>query len=363
MIEPTVEVLGTEHVERWTRVLDRLPEERRDVYFTPGYARLYEGQDRRVRCIALVRGDETLLHIFLERRLERIGSRMLDQPVVTAEGVYGYGGPIASTEDPAFLATAHAAIEARQRDAGVVSEFVRFHPLLGTERLALPSWRPVLERLTVAIPLDPGRSDGWRAQYSSIQRNRLRRAERAGVTVEPSGSPEDWSAFVELYLATMGRLGVPTFYHFPPAYFAGLRTGLNEHCRLFVARWQGRVVAAAVILAYGRLLHHHLSGSDREAQAVAPNNLLFDTVARWGAERGYTRFHLGGGRTPAPDDALLRFKARFARPACPFFIGRGIYDDAAHHALRDAWMAAHPDRAHLAERYFQVYSMEEPAAA
>ena len=178
------------------------------------------------------------------------------------------------------------------------------------------------------------------------------------MIVEPSDRPEDWKAFADLYLATMERLGAPTFYHFPPAYFDGLRAGLDGHCLLFVARWAGRVVAAAVILAYGRLLHHHLSGSDREAQSVAPNNLLFDAVARWGAERGYRLLHLGGGRTPDAADDLLRFKSRFARPARPFFIGRGIYDDTAHRTLREAWMAAYPERAHLADRYFQVYAMD-----
>jgi len=363
MNEPTVEVFGTEHADRWSRALERVPEARRDVYFTPADAGLYEGPGRRARCVSVTRREDILLHVFLERRLDRLGPRMLDRPVVTAESIYGYGGPIASTEDPAFLTAAHATIEAHQREAGVISEFVRFHPLLDNERLALPTWKLDLDRHTVAVPLDPGHPEGWRAEYSAVQRNRLRRAEGAGVIVEPSDRPEDWKTFVDLCLGTMGRLGAPMFYHFPPAYFEGLRAGLDGHCLLFVARWSGRVVAAAVILAYGRLLHHHLSGSDREAQSVAPNNLLFDAVARWGAERGYLRLHLGGGRTPDPADDLLRFKARFARPASPFFIGRGIYDDATHRALRETWMAVHPERAHLADRYFQVYAMEEPTAA
>jgi hypothetical protein len=355
----TVQVLDTGQVMRWTNLLERLPEACRDVYFTPGYARLYEGPGRRARCVVVEHHDELLLHVFIERRLESELTRRLGRPVVVAESLYGYGGPLASTDDPAFLTVVHATLSAWQREEGLVSEFVRFHPILRNERVGLPEWRVTLDRHTVAMRLDSPAEAGWRAEYGSVQRNRLRRARQAGVVVEAARDPEDWRAFIQLYLETMTRVGAPAFYLFGADYFSALQANLPDNSLLFVARWGGRVAAGAVILPYGKVLHHHLSGSARDAQAVAPNNLLFDEVARWGAERGYSWLHLGGGRSPAPHDDLLRFKARFARPRCPFFIGRGVYDEATHRALREAWIGSDPRRVSLAERYFQVYALDE----
>ncbi|MGH7894884.1 MAG: GNAT family N-acetyltransferase, partial [Candidatus Binatia bacterium] len=125
-------------------------------------------------------------------------------------------------------------------------------------------------------------------------------------------------------------------------------------------RAEGRVVSGAVILAYGRRLHHHLSGSAADAQQVGPNNLLFHEIAAWGRAHGYLWLHLGGGATNASDDRLLRFKKNFSSVRPKFVVGRGVYDADRHEEFRAKWLAANPGRA--AGAYFQVYASDEETA-
>jgi CelD/BcsL family acetyltransferase involved in cellulose biosynthesis len=349
-----IDTLDTAAAAAWRGVLARFPAEARDVYFLPEYAALYEHPGARARALVYTDGGETLLHVFMERRLG--GADLV------AEGVYGYGGPIATSTDGEFLAAAHAALAERQRAAGVISEFVRFHPLLANQRWAPAAWAPTLDRHTVAVDLASAAAER-EAAYAPTQRNRLRRARRAGVVVERSESPADRATFAALYAATMRRNAARSFYLFGADYFAALWSGLADRAHLFVARHGGRVVAGALVLAHGPFLHHHLSASAAEAQVLAPNNLLFHEIGAWGTAQGFRWFHLGGGRTSAPDDELLRFKARFSGVRLPFWIGRIVHDAARHARRREAWLARHPGRAADAARYFQVYALEPEEAA
>jgi CelD/BcsL family acetyltransferase involved in cellulose biosynthesis len=349
-----IEALDTAAAAAWRGVLARFPAGATDVYFLPEYAALYEQPWARARALVYADGGETLLHVFMERRVR--GEDLV------AEGVYGYGGPITTSTDAGFLAAAHAALAERQRAAGIISEFVRFHPLLGNERWAPAAWAPVLDRHTVAVDLARPAAER-EAAYAPTQRNRIRRARRAGVVVERSEAPADRETFAALYAATMRRNAARPFYFFGAPYFAALWSGLADRAHLFVARHEGRVIAGALVLAHGPFLHHHLSASAADAQVLAPNNLLFHEIGAWGTAQGFRWFHLGGGRTGAPDDELLRFKARFSSLRRPFWIGRVVYDAARHARRRDEWLADHPGRDADAARYFQVYALEPEEAA
>jgi hypothetical protein len=355
-----LEVLDTSSAAQWDKALAAIPDERRDVYFTSEYASLYEGPRVRARCVAVHDGGESLVHVFAERRLATVGGRSLPEECCIAESLYGYGGPLSTTDDPAFLASAARALEARQRERGIVSEFVRFHPLLDNVRWAPAAWAPTLDRHTVAMDLSGDERRAWEDEYPSTHRNRIRRARAAGLRVEVSAGAADTATFLEIYGDTMRRVGARAFVRFSQAYFEGLRTHLGSSFVLFVVRWDARVVAGAVVLTFGRLLHHHLSGSTEDAQRVGTNNLLFHEIAAWGRANGYHWFHLGGGATPGPDDQLLRFKGNFSPIRRPFHIGRIVYDARRHEALRSMWRETHAGAADPG--YFQIYAADDEVA-
>lgn len=249
-----------------------------------------------------------------------------DPPDVTTP--YGYGGPVAAGPDPPTAAFGPA-YEAWCADRAAVSTFVVFHPLFANHRYAPPAFRVEPLAGTVAWALDA--PAGPLAGVHPHHRRQARRAQRAGVTAAVHERPPALDDFVALYEQTMRRRGARGFYLFPPSYWAALRDGVP--LARVDARRDGELVASLLCLATPPWLHYHLGGSSEAGRALGANHLLFLTAAAWAAERGYTRFHLGGG-VGGREDSLLAFKQRFAPPgrvtAC---VGKAIHDPARYRAL------------------------------
>lgn len=250
--------------------------------------------------------------------LEHDGARFAgierDEPrdVVTP---YGYGGPTADGFWDAY--------EEWARERGVVTTFVRFHPLYGNQRGA-----PIhVDELapTVAWRLDPGRD--LLAGLHFKHRNKVTKAENAGATVTQH---DGLGEFVPLYEDTMRRVNADDFYFFEPAYWE--RLGELPLVR-FDAGIDGEVVASALCLATPPWLHYHLSGTTDAGRTTGSSTLVLLEAARWAQANGYERFHLGGG-LGGKEDSLHHFKARFdPEGLVPAAVGKAIHDEDAYRRL------------------------------
>jgi hypothetical protein len=230
---------------------------------------------------------------------------------------YGYGGPVGG--DGSFW----AAYEEWVRERGVVSTFVRFHPLYANHRGA-----PIhVETLapTVAWRLDPERD--LLAGLHFKHRNKVTKAERAGAAVQQH---DGLGEFVPLYEDTMRRLDADDFYFFEPAYWERLsRLPLAR----FDAEIDGEVVASALCIATPPWLHYHLSGTTDAGRSTGSSTLVLLEAARWAQAAGYERFHLGGG-LGGTEDSLHHFKARFdPEGLVEAAVGKAIHDEAAYREL------------------------------
>jgi serine/alanine adding enzyme len=228
---------------------------------------------------------------------------------------YGYGGPTADGFWDAY--------EEWARERGVVTTFVRFHPLYGNQRGA-----PIhVDELapTVAWRLEPDRD--LLAGLHFKHRNKVTKAENAGATV---GQHEGLGEFVPLYEDTMRRVHADDFYFFEPAYWE--RLGELPLVR-FDAEIDGEVVASALCLATPPWLHYHLSGTTDAGRTTGSSTLVLLEAARWAQANGYERFHLGGG-LGGKEDSLHHFKARFdPEGLVPAAIGKAIHDEDAYRRL------------------------------
>ena len=242
---------------------------------------------------------------------------------------YGYGGPVAAGPEPP-VERFYELYERWCRSAGVVSTFIRFHPLYANQ-LQAPAVVHV-ERLadTVAWSLD--RELDLFAQLHPKHRNKVRKARATGLEVSVQEAPASLAEFAALYDATMSRLGADEFYFFPPEYWTTLE-GLRDRIVLAEARFAGELAAAALCFATPPWLHYHVSGtSERGREAAAANLVLFE-AACWGQKQGLEQFHLGGG-AGGREDTLFHFKQRFfpagRREAA---VGKLVHDAEAYRAL------------------------------
>lgn len=287
----------------------------RDPYFHPRYLEAAAVlEDAEPAAFA----DDGVLHAFLVRPLPG-GACDLTTP-------YGYGGPQGA--GPGWREAFRAACAER----GVVSEFVRFHPLRGNQANAGADMtlRHVQDTVTVDVAQD---DDALLAQMASAGRTAVRKAVKAGVDARPS---HDLGRFRDMYLDTMRRVGADESYLFPTAFFEGLdRMGdgvlmLDAGC------------AAGLFLVGGGAMHYFLSASTDEGRARSATNGVLFTAMRHAREAGLATLHLGGGL--ADGDSLQRFKRSMGAGRTPFYVGTAVHDPAAYAELCDAAGGADGER-------------------
>jgi hypothetical protein len=320
---------------RWGSAIDRLDA---DVYHLDAYHRVAEANgEGRAEAFVAERDGELLFHPFLRRPIRRVGAEAIADGLWDLESAYGYVGPIATTADPAFLAGAWGAFREWCTAERVVAEFVRFNPLLANERFAERHMQIVRDRETVALRLTEDEDALWRA-YPSTQRNMVRKAEQAGLQARVIPALEGLEEFHALYAETMNRINAEARYSFGHEYFNALADQLGDSVRVVIVSGSEGVAAACALLARGRRLHYHLAGSRSWARSLGASNLMLHAAALWGSSHGMGVLHLGGGRSGAADDSLLRFKASIGRTRLTFHTGRRVYDEAAYTALCESWL-------------------------
>jgi serine/alanine adding enzyme len=243
-----------------------------------------------------------------------------DSDLHDATTPYGYGGPVGAGEGFS------EAYEAWCAERGVVSTFVRFHPLFENHRAG--GFNASYSSSTVGWPLE---GDLLAAMHGK-HRNTVRKAQKAGVAVDVTAAPDDLSAFAALYERTMERQGAGGYYFFAHEYWERLMA-LGGHFVRFDALCGGEVVASALCLRGDRWLHYHLGATNDAARDLGASNLLLYTAAVWGQEQGLEEFHLGGGAGDVKD-SLYAFKQRFSPEGHrEFWIGKAVHDEDAYRRL------------------------------
>jgi hypothetical protein len=210
----------------------------------------------------------------------REGSLVLLQPLVLrpvpgagddtfdAVSPYGYSGPVSNAPltDEGFWRRACEALPGCLAEAGVVSCFVRLHPLLPPRLDALGRVGTLVQHgRTVNIDLRAGEEEQW-AQIRSNHRRQIHRAARRGIVV----SLDDWRRmddFLEIYHETMDRVGASAEYFFDRDYFDSLRAALGDDLHLATAEHAGQVLAGGLFFTHGGIVQYHL-GATRTHRAA-----------------------------------------------------------------------------------------------
>jgi hypothetical protein len=336
----------------WDAAVRSWPASAMDVYFSSGYHRAFaHGESAHATLYVFERNGERLLYPFLLRRIDRVGPEAVSSTYRDIESVYGFTGPLASTADTDFLAAAWRAFDAWCATQHVVAEFVRFNPFLGNERYAAATMLVKTVREHVVLDLGASHDELWK-NYSSVNRNMIRKAEERRVQCEFAPLRDHLDRFTDLYRETMERNEAGEAYYFTREQFAILSDAVP--CFVTVARLDGEIAAISLFLTHESRVHYHLSGCADAGLRAAANNLLLHQTVQEARRRGYQTFHFGGGRTGSPADPLLKFKANFSRGRVPALVGGRVHDIGAYErlcALRRAQSSDVPDGYFLAYRY------------
>jgi hypothetical protein len=297
---------------------------RHDFYHLPAYVALCAAQESARPCALSVKaGDRTTLLPLLIRGIPGGG--------LDATSPYGYPGPVGvGSDDPAFLRIALKAGLEALRDAGLVSAFIRLHPLLNP---APPDGvgTLVVHGDVVIVDLTLSSEELW-AQTRHNHRRDISRAIRQGYAAHMDDEWRHLASFKRLYRQTMERRSAREFYFFEDAYFDGLRDALGERLHLCVVEKAGAVAAAGLYAETDGIVQYHLSGTAEAFQDVRPMKLMMHFVRSWAKDRGNVVLNLGGGVGGA-DDSLLQFKIGFSPLRRSFATLRQVIDEREYTRL------------------------------
>jgi CelD/BcsL family acetyltransferase involved in cellulose biosynthesis len=172
---------------------------------------------------------------------------------------------------------------------------------------AAPDGWQIARRETYMVDLRAGEAALWK-NLESRGRNKVRKATKSGLVVESVTDRSIIEAFYPMLEASYARHhAVPQH---PKAFFLGLHerlvpAGLME---VLAAKYQGQVVAVALLVHDDREVRCMSSASLAEFHHLQPNNLVQWHGIQWAAGQGLARYDLGGKGQPTIDSFKETFR-------------------------------------------------------
>lgn len=312
---------------RWAAILGKMPEDCRDVHFTPAYARVQEYLGGCAELAVKQTPHGMIIQPFLRRRV------MDSERHTDLTSFYGFGGPLTSIrgEMDRMIASIEFGVELGERalSQGIVTEYCCLHPLLLKNQLKVCDQSGIkLKKEVVVIDL---------AEFSEkTVHRRVRRGIRAGREngqfAELSTVDHYIGRFVELYNSSMVRKNAPARLRFPPLYLEALFKEAGARLFCTIGREGMRML---MTLEYDGTAYAHLLASNGLEQHAGLDDLLyFETARRLSGKN--LQLHLGGGATDDPADTLLSYKSTFSERREQSMAYTRIFDGQAYKALCDA---------------------------
>jgi hypothetical protein len=319
-----IKIYSIKETSQWDEIV--LSFSKHDVYYLSGYVKAFQ-----------IHGDgEPQLLFYEEDGLKAIYVYMKRKTAI--EGVYdsitpyGYGGVL--FEGDVSLEKLHVFWKAyvkKMQELNIIDNFVRYHPVLANA-IPMKEISTVID-LGKTIALDLSSSDVILENIVRQNRNKVRKAEKKGITIHHAHDYNLFKDFIRIYNATMDKDNADAYYYFEEEFYKSIHEDLSDHYEMFYAVYEGQIIAMSIILFANQQMHYHLSGSMIEYRNLAPSNLLLYKAALWGCEQGFKTFHLGGG-VGSDEDNLYKFKAAFNRRSdYQFSIAKQIFNQELYNEL------------------------------
>lgn len=344
--------------ERWERAYAQAS--RKDVFYRHAYAELchcmgdgdpflfvYEDGAGNTVCYAFIRRPLRVLPFAGDAGLEGDWYDIVSP-------TYGFGGPLCAEPDAQVLPAFRAAFEEYCRGANIVSEFVRFHPLLRNGQHLGGMMDITFDRETVFVDVTRTEDELFAHYHSNHQRN-IRKALRHGLEFRMLAGPEarqQLEVFYRLYRETMDKVGAYPYYYFSTEYLERLFSRFGPDALLGAVFLEGRMLSAALCLREGDTLVYHLGASEEASLHLGMNVFQFHQLALWARRQGLRAFYLGGGHRGR--DSLFQFKHRFnPEGVLEVHNGKKVHHPEVYARLAESWKRYHAQE--FPEPYFPAY--------
>lgn len=323
-------VYTLEQSEQWDAVVRSFREY--DVYWLSGYVKAFRIHGDGDPLLFFYENNKTRgINVVMKRDVandRRFADKLPKGQYFDFATPYGYGGWIIEGADTEDLFQEY--LKWIQKN-GIISEFVRFHPMVKNHEAARDFYEVI--QLGEVVHMDLSSPEDIWNNITGKNRNMIRKALKNDVQVYNGRFPEIYKKFMSIYNSTMDKDNADTYYYFKPDFYVSVLEDLPYNSQVFWAEKDGQVIASSVMIFANGYMNYHLSGSLREFNAFAPGNLILYKTALWGCANGYRTFYLGGG-VGSGEDSLFKFKRSFYKGNLNrFYIGKKIYDQEKYDVL------------------------------
>lgn len=306
-----------------------------DLFFTQDYGKLYEKMENGVCEVFKFNHPLGVVHhLFIKREIPCSKAEEKLYDIITP---YGYGGPIIKSSKKGrkkeLVSQFQQAFSNYCQKENIISEFIRFHPILKNSEDFKEFYETVYMRDTTGTTLKDY-EDPVASEFSKSARKAVRKALKAGVEYRIIVNPKSLDAFKEIYYATMKRIQAESYYYFDEKYFSNCLKYFSDRIVLIEAVYEGQTIGAELHFVSDRSLHTHLSGTIENTNHLSPVYIMTYAAAVWGKENGIDLIHAGGGLTNSPEDTLYLFKKKFGQNTnYQFHIGKKVWNPEIYNRL------------------------------
>ncbi|MEB7389001.1 GNAT family N-acetyltransferase [Aerococcus viridans] len=309
-----------------------------DIYFKDEYGELYEKLPTQ-EFIKFKYEDEigVITNRFLKRK---IPENILDSieeyfDLITP---YGYGGPVIERinipeKKEELLKRYEKSFKKYAIENNIVSEFVRFHPIVRNAHDFQDIYEISFNRKTVGTNLNY--DDPFTSEFSKSAKKLIRKILKDNnITFEIIEEPSSLKDFEKIYYSTMDRNEANDSYFFSENYFNDMIEKLSKNIVVVKVYFKNTLIAMNINFKYHNVLHTHLSGTLSEYIEFSPAYLLKFALVQFGKKNGFELIHYGGGKTSSEEDSLLSFKKKFGKNTTfDFHVGKKIWQEPLYHKL------------------------------
>lgn len=304
-----ITIYSLEEHEEWDSIVRSFKD--CDVYWLSGYVKafkihgdgeplLFYYQDDSVRGINLVMKRD------IAKDKHFVG-KLTEGECFDFASPYGYGGWLIEGSNSEILFDFYSKWCQKH---SIVSEFVRFHPVIKNHEFSKNFYEVIPLGNTVVLDLSSPETI-W-ANLTSTNRNMIRKAQKNGIKIYNGRNPELYETFRKIYNETMDKNEANNYYYFTSDFYSSICEDLPENAQIFYAVFNDAIIAASIMLTANRKMNYHLSGMLKEYRSLPSTNLLLYKSALWGSANGYKTLYLGGG-LGSGEDSLYKFKKSFYR--------------------------------------------------
>lgn len=280
------EILTLNERDEWQRVLDLF--QITDVYYSSYYFTSAMKLDPGESLMFYYTDEEgTIVYPFIKRKLEGNEDGYFD---ITTP--FGYGGPVAIVKKNVAVLIANFinAFSDYCREANIVAEFIRFHPLRENALLFASHYNLLPLYKTYTIQLNP-----LHKRHILMEENGHDESEESGIVIKKLGTVRHMFEFLVLYYSEVRRREeTDSYYFFANDYFETLISSLGPNLHLFGAYDKNTLVSACYVLTAGDTIYHHIEGSLEEVDSTDAFKNILQKIAEWGEDNNFVFFHLGG---------------------------------------------------------------------